>query len=144
MISCYVDRILVPAEQVAVRDMNFGQPVPALQPRPYRLLLPSQSIIEAMADYYYDFASDDHQHGTLQDHPTTLSLRRLAWPPFALLAADFPELFVAFLRDHASYETLLALFTTSVQARYCLNTIEQVAGEGRAIRFTGLCYERAV
>lgn len=140
MIACYINNVLTPADCLRVRDMNFGQAVALRQPLVYRLLLAYPLLTEVMAPYYSDFAVDDLQYGTPHEHPTTLALRALQWPPLPTLAAHYPALFVAFLRDHASYDMLTKVFSTPATVRYCLNTVDAVVAQDHQLLVTGACY----
>lgn len=143
MITCYINNAPIPAGHIGVRDLNFGQPVAVLQPLPYRLVLATAMIVEAMEPYYRDFAADDLQHGSPDDDPTTLALREQRWPALPTLARQSPELFVAFLRDHAAYELLTRLFRAPSSLQYSLNTVEAVEAQGDALIIAGSCYQVA-
>lgn len=140
---CSIDGAPVPASSIAVRAMNFSQPIAGLTPRSYETRVTVDELLasfsakhdqwmrDLIADEPYDDGTDD----------VTNDLRAAGWPPLAELVRAHPRLFERYAARMVELELLNALFHTSaLAAAFQLNTLDSVRLEGEEIVLTGLGY----
>lgn len=124
---CYVGGTEMPASQLAVRPMNFGQRRAGVEQREFCAKVSSQDVVAAAAGAYERFrcemiADEPYDDGSFV---TINALREQNWPRLDALVREDPVLFGKIIKEWLYLEVLERLFPAS-EPKYWIDGIEVV------------------
>lgn len=140
--ECLVNNILVPHQDISIREMNFGQKVHDRETLEYKIMLDIKEFRSMIQKIYDDFVEEMRLDDALDNDYYSMELFEQGYPLFDDAIINNTKLLERMIKEACCSELLHKCFTAKKDRYiYLINTINDIEISYNTVSITGDIYK---